>query len=157
MWVCRAGYQAMYLDLFMQEKRIYLAWRGFNQDLNAFHTIQEAKDLVRNEIKSNNRISVSNRTGQLIAFREWMRINDYVVIPHPRSKAYTLTKIVGDYSYQKESSNDLHHYRQIDILKVGVPRDAFTQELVYSLGAYRTIFKAKHEEEILEVFRSWHE
>ena len=155
MWVCRAGFKAMYFNQFIQEEKIYLAWKGFDIDFRTLKNMQEIRDLVRAEMESDNNTSISNWSGQLKTFYEGMHIGDSVVIPHVSSKAYTLVKITGDYSYEKDSLIGLHHSRKISLVKVGVPKNVFTQSLNYSLGAYRTIFKVKHEEEIMNVFQTW--
>lgn len=155
MWVCRTGQKAMYLTAFLQESKIYLVWNGFNVDFHSLNSKQEIRNLVSNEMGSNNHTSVSNWTGQLMAFYKEMRIGEYVVIPHAKSHDYTLAMIAGDYVFEKDSSTGLHHSRKITVVKVGVPKTAFTQSQIYSMGAYRTVFKVKHEEEILDVFQKW--
>lgn len=155
MWVCRAGYKAMYFNQFIQDGKIYLAWNGFNTDFHTLKTMQEVRNLVSSEMGSNNHTSVSNWSGQLMAFYKEIQIGDYVIIPHAKSQAYTLAIITGDYVYENDSPTELHHSRSISIINAEMPKAAFSQSQIYSLGAYRTIFKAKNEEEILAVFRKW--
>lgn len=155
MWICRAGYKAKYFEYFIKNKKIYLAWEGFNIDLNDLMTVQDIRDLVSKEMGSDNHTSISNWSGQLIAFRDGMCVDDYVVIPNANSHTYTLAKIAGDYTFEKESLIGLHHSRRISLIKSETSKEAFTQNLRYSMGAYRTVFKAKEEEKILDAFQKW--
>ena len=43
----------------------------------------------------------------------------------------------------------------IDVIWENIPRDIFTQEIIYSLGAFRTLFKVKHEEVVLHAISKW--
>ena len=74
---------------------------------------------------------------------------DYILIPHKGSRSYTFGKLVGDYTFCDSNNDALWHSRSFEILLNDIPREAFSQSMRYSLGAYRTIFKVKDEEELL--------
>ena len=78
-----------------------------------------------------------------------------VLLPHLGSRHYTLAQIVGEYEYDPNNENGLWHSRKIKVLKREIPRDIFSQKIQYSLGAYRTIFHAKYEDEILGIINKW--
>lgn len=152
-WVCRAGQNACYLNEFANNNRIYIPWEGFTFNLKKCNSLLAYRPLVELEKHTSNRTSVSNWSGQLFSFCHEMMIGDYVLIPHAYSREYDLARIVGEYQYS--SNDELHHSRAIDYLLGDIPRTAFPQSIQYSLGAYRTIFKPKNEDEILSAVNKW--
>jgi len=152
-WVCRAGVNSVYLDKFIVESKVYLPWEGFNTDLRSYKSTDEYKTLIIEEKGEHPRTSLSNWAGQLFSLCHAMQKGDYVLIPHKGSRAYTFARITGDYNYCANAKDKLYHSRQIRILMSGIPREVFSQSLQYSLGAFRTIFKVRQEEELLATLR----
>lgn len=148
-WVCRAGMNSIYFDTFLRTHKIYLPWDGFKVDLKQFTNREQLKELVRNEKGDVTRTSISNWSIQLYILSQEMRIGDYVLIPHKGSRFYTLGKVTSDYIFCDSDENRLWHSRNIEILETNIPREIFSQSMKYSLGAYRTIFKVRDEEELL--------
>ena len=148
LWICRTGKNSMYHDMFLQNQKIYLPWELFNINLSAYKTYSDIKVIVPEEIKTNNLNSVANTSNQLDYFCNVMKIDDYVLIPNVKSRFYTLCKITGDYKYSVD--DELHHSHSIKILVKDIPRSIFSKSIQFSLGAYRTIFKVKQEEEVFK-------
>ena len=153
-WVCRAGKSAQYFDEYIENTIISLPWDGFENDLSNFHSLSDFKDLVKAEKGDAHRTSISNWATQIHAFCVEMKIGDYVLIPTYKSQKYALATITGDYKYS-ENIRGLRHLREIEIIKKDIPRDVFSQSIQYSLGAFRTIFKPKGEEEILNSIKRY--
>ena len=148
-WVCRPGKDGIYFPLFCESNRIYLAWEGYNTDLSHYKTLKDFRKLVITEKNPKANTSISNWACQLYSFCVDMQIGDYVMIPDKHSKKYTLATICGDYEYRKY--DELLHSRKIKILVKDIPRSSFNKTVQYSLGAFRTVFKTRFEEEILKV------
>ncbi len=148
-WVCRAGINSAYLDDFLHDKKIYIPWDGFKVDLQQYKDREQMKALVRSEKGDVARTSISNWSGQLYTFCWEMKEGDYVLVPHKGSRSFTLGKLVSDYSFSIYNENKLWHSRDIEIVMDDIPREVFSQSMRYSLGAYRTIFKVKDEDELL--------
>lgn len=148
-WVCRAGKNSVYLDTFLQTEKIYLPWEGFKVDLKQYPSREQIKSLVCMEKGDAARTSISNWSGQLYSFCWEMNAGDYSLIPHLGSRAYTFAKIIGDYEFCDSDPRDLWHSRKMKILLSDIPREIFSQSMRYSLGAYRTIFRIREEEELL--------
>ena len=148
-WVCRPGKEGKYYPLFCKNSRIYLAWDGYKTDLSSYKTRDEFRSIVEEEKNVKAKHSISNWAGQLYSFCVGMEIGDYVMIPGKRSKKFMLAKICGDYEYRKDDV--LQHSRKIEILVKDIPKSNFNQTIQYSLGAFRTVFKTKFEDEILKV------
>ena len=149
MWVCRAGQKSVFADYYFSTKKIYIPWDGFKYDLLKYQDREALKMLVLIEKGDVARASVSNWAGQLYTFCHEMNIGDYVLIPFDHSKQFVLARISGDYEYSSENDNVLWHSRLIEIIVETIPCSIFNQQIRYSLGAYRTIFRAKYEKGIL--------
>ena len=148
-WVCRAGQKSIYAQYYFESGKIYIPWDGFKEDLKKYHDRALLKELVIEEKGRVSRTSISNWAGQLYTFCQEMKIGDYVLIPANSSHQFTFARIAGDYEYNPQNKEGLWHSRDIGIIVDYIPSSIFSKSVRYSLGAYRTIFKAKDEEEIL--------
>lgn len=156
MWVCRAGQNACYLKMFLENNGIYLPWEGYKADLSKLDTVIDFRALVIKEKNIDNHTSVSIWFGQLRSFVNKIQINDLVLLPNAHSWKYHLAKIVNDYEYLGNKTN-FSHSRKIEVLVKEIPRNIFPQNIQYSLGAYRTLFKVKWEDNILKMILAWKE
>lgn len=155
MWVIRAGQNALYYDKYIQNSKVYIPWDGYKLDLSEIKSRSDFRTVVEKEKGTDNRTSVSNWAGQLYTFTQEIDEGDLVLIPSKGSHTYCLAKIVGNYRFDKNEKDKLYHCRNIEILERDIPRDIFSQSVIYSLGAFRTIFKAKHEDEIMKTLNKW--
>lgn len=155
MWICRAGKNGQNINDFKDASRIFLTWEGYRQSMSSFTNNQQYRDYVSNEKKTTNKTSISNWAGQLIAFHEKMMIGDYVMIPYFGSRTFLLAKVVGDYEFDKKFLYP--HTRLVEFLLDGIPASIFSEEIWYSLRAYRTIYKVRNEKNVLEKIKEWSE
>lgn len=154
-WVVRAGKKATYANRILYECRIFLPWEGYKISLSEYKNLQEYRELVREEKGVDNATSISNWSGQINSFVNEMQINDYVLVPMYKSRSYALAIIKGDYAFNSNDKDKLYHSRIVEFVCTDIPADIFSQPIRYSLGAFRTIFKIRQEEEILETIASW--
>ena len=157
MWVVRAGRGSVYYEKIMNEQKIYIPWDGFCLDLSTHKTRSEFRSLVEKEKKTENRTSISTWAGQLFAFVWEIKAGDTVLIPSKASHTYCHARVSGDYSFDINEPDKLYHYRSIEIIKPGIPRSVLPQDLRYSLGAYRTIFRVKQEDKALKIIKDYKE
>ena len=153
MWVCRAGQKANDFDLYMKSNKIYIPWEGYNSDYSKIEELAMFREIVSKEKMVDNRTTISNWSSQIYQFVNVISIDDYVLVPGPQSRLYHLAKVTGGYTYS--SNGKYHHSRDIEFIVKDIPREIFDQRTQYSLGAYRTLFKAKNEEYIIEKINEW--
>ena len=157
MWVIRAGQNALYYDKYIQNSKVYIPWDGYKIDLSGIKTRADFRTVVESEKGTNNRTSISNWAGQLYAFTQEIENGDLILIPSKGSHTFCLAIIKGNYHFDENERDKLYHCRDIEILKTDIPKSVFSQSVIYSLGAFRTIFKAKHEDEIMKTINEWKE
>lgn len=153
MWVCRPGQHSKFYDSFVESKKIYLAWEGYKTNLSKMKERQEFRDLVIAEKNPGARTTISNWAGQLYSFSKEMSQGDYVLVPGKSSRTYSLAKIISDYKFCKTDA--FAHSRDIEWIVMDAPREIFPQDIQYSLGAFRTLFKAKQEDYIRSAMEKW--
>lgn len=153
MWICRTGQKALDIEMFLDNNKIYLPWEGYDEDYSKYVDLCEFRKIVINEKGIENRTTISNWSSQIFQFVNGISINDYVLIPGPQSRFYYLAKVTGGYVYSP--TDKYHHSRDIEFIVKDIPRKIFDQRTQYSLGAYRTLFKAKNEEYIIEKINEW--
>lgn len=157
MWVIRAGKNGVYHDVFVANRKAYLSWDGYRYDLSSIESMADCREIVKKEKKTSNRTSISNWASQLYLFVQAIEVGQYVLIPSRCSRTYTLARITGTYSYDDKASDPFCHFRTMEIVEEAIPREIFEQNTAYSLNAFRTIFKAKNEEEIMKTINKWKE
>lgn len=157
MWVIRAGQNSLYYEKYIDASKVYMPWDGYRTNLSGIESRTEFRNLVEREKGVDNRTSVSNWAGQLYSFTQEMEVGDYVLIPSKGSHTYCFAQIVGEYCFDRNEKDKLYHSRDIKIKEINIPKDIFPQSIIYSLGAFRTIFRAKHEDEIIKLIDKWKE
>ena len=157
MWVMRAGQKAVYLDKFLTANKIYLPWDGYRISLDSAESREDFRKIVIEEKGNSERTTISNWAGQLYSFAKEMCVGDYLLIPKAFSRGYILAKLSGDYCFNESDDDALYHSRDMEVICSDIPRDIFSQSIQYSLGAFRTLFKVKAEDEVLLTINKWKE
>lgn len=154
MWVCRAGKDSTYFDSFISSKIIALPWDGYRTDLSGIKEREKFKCVVKEETGSDNRTSISNWAGQMYSFCVEMQVGDYVLIPSLHSQYYVLAVINSEYKYNEKALDGLVHFRDVEIVSDKIRKSDLSQDVQFSLGAYRTVFMCKKEDYILDLAKN---
>lgn len=138
-WLVRAGAQGQYEQKFIQENRIYLTWDELNTPLDK---LPDRDSLISTlaEIDSDAKPKkLMNHASQIWPFAHTMQIGDRVILPSKTQPVIYIGKITSNYHHQADGSNPFFHWRSVDWLPEAVPRSHFSQDLLYSFGAFLTI------------------
>ena len=106
---------------------------------------------IRKEKKDAEPTAINTWAAQLMCLKEKMQNGDIVLTPNENSKSYNIGIITGVYEYKSEAPEHFRHGRQVRWLPDIIFRDKMPQYMIYSLGAYRTIFNLKYENEFVEL------
>lgn len=145
-WICRAGKQGKYHDLFLHENKIFLAWEGLDKDLSTFANQETLKAYIMKECNDTSDTAIRTHSGQVKNFTSDMQIGDYVITPATSSGCYSIGVITSDYQYS-DKRKPFHHSRDVRWLAHGIERKNFSDKMTHTLGAYRTIFSLKDDTE----------
>ena len=154
MWICRSGSTRQLIENSVHDRKIFLAWDGYNVDLSKYRTKEDVCRVIAEEKGINNRKSISNWYRQIYSFVFDMQIGDYVMIPFNHSRQYVLAKIASNYSFDPNNTKNLYHSRDIEIIHENVFREWFPQTVQFSLNAFKTVYKVKVENEVIDIIRN---
>ncbi|MBB1427626.1 restriction endonuclease [Shewanella sp. SG44-2] len=138
-WLVRAGSQGQYEQKFIQENRIYLTWDGLNIPLDKL----ENRDFLITKLASLDSDAkpkkMINHASQIWPFGHSMQLGDRVILPSKTQPVIYIGKIISGYHYQADGIDPFFHWRSVEWLPDAVPRSHFSQDLIYSFGAFMTI------------------
>jgi len=87
----------------------------------------------------------NNNTGQLWGLKT-IGAGDIVIMPMKTTKTLAIGRAVSGYEYLDNPDPSLRHVVRVDWVRDDVPRSAVKDDLLYTLGAIMTIFKASRNE-----------
>jgi restriction system protein len=82
---------------------------------------------------------IGNWAGQIRAFALAMKVGDWVAVPSKMTSTIAIGEIVSACTYDAVTQPLYRHFRQLRWLNTQVPRSAFDQDILYSLGSVLTI------------------
>jgi len=145
LWLVRAGRYGEQEQGALEHSIVTIGWNGFS-DLSNIQTREELHDLYSEvypdrAVKKNRAI---NEVGQVWRFMHEIQKGDLVALPLKTQSAIAIGKVEGDYEYE-ELANNIKHIRRVNWLKT-IPRSAFDQNILYSLGAFMTVCKIERND-----------
>jgi restriction system protein len=143
-WLIRAGKYGEHEDRFLNDSRIYLTWNGLQAvDLSIATDYDQIKELVLLNYQGESPRKIGNWSGQIWAFCLAIKDKDWIVMPKKGKGTIALGEIQSAYKYDVKSDFDYRHSREVRWLNQDVPRGAFDQDLLYSMGAFLTVCEIK--------------
>jgi restriction system protein len=138
--VVRAGKYGEDEDSALSQNLAIIGYREAG-DLNQFASLEVLTVQQKKENPADLAKRTENRARQLWAFKESIRTGDTVVLPlKTRPGQIALGTARGPYIYAKIHGEN-RHARKVDWVKPDVPRSTFFQDLLYSFGAFLTVYR----------------
>lgn len=137
-WMVRAGAHGEREELALEQGLAVVGW-GELPDLARIGSREELAELYRSIFPDAGRGLVANHVGQLWAFRERIEVGDLMVLPLKTRSAIAIGRVKGPYQYRADHPEDAHHTRPVEWMATDIPRSAFDQDILYSLGAFMTV------------------
>lgn len=88
---------------------------------------------------------LNNNTGQLWGLKS-VGPNDIVIMPMKTTKTLAIGRATSGYQYLDDPDPSRRHVINVDWVRDDVPRSAVKDDLLYTLGAIMTIFKASRNQ-----------
>jgi restriction system protein len=158
LWLVRAGRNGEAENLALNEGLAVIGW-GDIPDLSTLKSRDELAEIYRRTYPEAKPNAVSNQVGQIWAFRERIQLEHLVVLPLKTRNAVAIGKVIGAYQYRPDHSEDARHTHAVNWIKKDIPRSAFDQDILYSLGALMTVCQIQRNraEERIQALLEGHE
>ena len=142
-WLVRAGASGQYEQKFLDENRIYVTWSNLSADLSQLSDRSGLIALLEERNPDDKPGKVRNHASQIWPFAHVMKKGDWVVLPSKSQPVIHIGRITSEYHNQPEGPNPFFHWRAVDWFAQEIPRSHFSQDLLYSFGAFMTICQIK--------------
>lgn len=143
LWLIRAGSHGEFELKFLEEGRVYLTWDGLNDDLHQLETRQLLIELLETRYPNEKLKRLQNHSSQIWPFAKVMQQGDWVVLPSKKQPVVYVGRITGEYQHHPEGSDPYYHWRSVEWFGQEIPRSHFSQDLLYSFGAFMTICRIR--------------
>jgi len=137
-WMVRAGAHGEREDFALEKGFAVIEWDELS-DLSSIKSRQELEVLMRNAFPDAKTASIANQARQVWAFRERIQKGDIVVLPLKTRSAIAIGRAWGPYQYRPDHPEGARHTRPVEWITTDIPRSAFDQDILYSLGAYMAV------------------
>ena len=147
LWLVRAGKYGEHEPRFFEDNRIYLTWGGLEStSLSGAVSYEDIKTLMLEHFPAEPIRRLGNWSGQIWAFTLGMKPGDYVVVPRKSNGTVAIGEVKSGYTFNPDVEGKYGHFREVRWINTDVPRSAFDQDLLYSLGAIMTICEIKRND-----------
>jgi restriction system protein len=138
-WLIRAGSHGEYEQKFIQENRVYVTWDGLDLNLDTIESRDTFVAFMGERYRDSKPKTILNWVSQIWPFARLMKQGDWVVMPLKSQPAVYIGQIVSDYQFSASGPDPFFHWREVKWIGEAVPRSHFSQDLLYSFGAFMTI------------------
>ena len=135
-WLVRAGRRGEQEQGALSNNIVTIGWNEL-PDLSNIKNKKELSELYHRVHPTAKKTQATSGIGQVWRFVREIQKGDLVALPLKTQSAITLGKVEGEYEYQKLADN-IKHIRRVKWLRT-IPRSAFDQDILYSLGSLLTV------------------
>jgi restriction system protein len=144
LFLTRAGKGGEDEEFALEQSLAVIGFRNV-QSLQAARDFADVQRLVAQSMPNEPARKVGNYAGQLWAFVVSMADGDIVAMPCKGTGQISLGRVAGPYRYQK-IGDEYRHTRPVRWIRKDVPRTAFKQDLLDSMGAFMTVCNIQRNE-----------
>ncbi|BDV42757.1 restriction endonuclease [Geotalea uraniireducens] len=142
-WLIRAGSYGEYEQKFIQEKRVYVTWDNFNQDLSLLSSRDTLYAAMASIYPDSKPKRLQNWVSQVWPFAHEINTGDLVILPLKTQPVIYIGEVTGDYHFEPDGPNPFYHWRPVTWIGEAIPRSNFSQDILYTLGAFLTICRVQ--------------
>lgn len=137
-WLVRAGKYGEAEQVALSRGIATIGWTEL-PDLSECKTKEDLTALYNGAYPGQKKMKVANQVGQVWGFAHEIKAGDLVVLPLKTQSSIAIGRVDGGYTFDAVDAT-ARHYRKVSWLKL-LPRTAFEQDLLYSMGAFMTVCK----------------
>lgn len=138
-WLIRAGSHGEYEQKFIQENRVYVTWDGLDVNLAKLKQRADLTAAMNNRYADCKPKAIQNWVSQVWPFAHDIQPGDWLVLPLKSQPAVYIGEVTGEYQFEAKAANPFYHWRSVNWIGEAIPRGHFSQDLLYSFGAFLTI------------------
>lgn len=137
-WLVRAGRSGEREDFALENSVAVIGWDEL-PDLSGVSSREDVLQLLAEAHPEDNPKRLLNWAAQVWMFVGRIQPGDLVVLPLKHRSAIAVGRATGGYEYRPENPPGARHVRPVEWIRDDLPRTAFDQDLLYSLGAFLTV------------------
>jgi len=138
-WLVRAGSAGEYEDKFISESRVYVTWDLLDVNLGDFNQREQVLAELAQRYPDAKPKTLVNWSSQIWPFAQRMQAGDLIVMPLKTQPVVYIGELVSGYQFESEGPEPFFHWRGVRWIGEAIPRSNFSQDLLYSFGAFMTI------------------
>lgn len=138
-WLIRAGSHGEYEQKFIQENRVYVTWDGLDVNLAKLKQRADLTAAMNNRYADCKPKAIANWVSQVWPFAHDIKPGDWVVLPLKSQPAIYIGEVTGSYQFEPSGPTPFYHWMPVKWIGEAIPRVNFSQDLLYSFGAFLTI------------------
>jgi restriction system protein len=138
----RAGRTGEREDLALSNGLAVIGWDEL-PDMSSVGSREDVENLLNEYHPDAKPKTLVNWASQVWSFVGRIKPGDLVVLPIKTRSAIAVGRASGDYEYRPENPPGARHVRPVDWIRDDIPRTAFDQDLLFSLGAALTVCQIK--------------
>ncbi|WP_029421466.1 restriction endonuclease [Alicyclobacillus macrosporangiidus] len=136
-WLVRAGRGGEWESFALDNGLAVIGWSEL-PNLMDVQSRDQLYTLLEQTYPGEKRNTLVNWAGQIWPFISVIQPGDVVVLPLKTRSAIAMGEVIGPYQYRTDLPLEARHVRPVRWMKE-LPRTAFDQDLLYSLGAFMTV------------------
>ena len=139
LWLVRAGKAGEYENKFLSDNKIYLTWDGLSQDLSEAQSKKDLAGILETVYPDSKKGTIRNWLGQVWAFAREIGQGDWIAMPSKKKAVIHFGEVTGPYINDPGANDPYFHSIAVNWFAQDIPRSAFDQDILYSMGAFLTI------------------
>jgi restriction system protein len=145
LWVVRCGGDSAHELEALEQSYVGIGW-GTLGDVSRYDSVEKMREHYASVLPHEKRNSQINCSSQVFSFAHRIQKGDLVALPLKSRRAIAFGRIVGDYKFVGDAHPYVSHQRKVEWIKEPIPRSEIAQDLLYTLGAYLTVFQASRND-----------
>jgi restriction system protein len=137
-WLVRAGKHGEDEEAALSNGLAIIGFREIG-DLGKYDSVKNLLKALKERFPEDPEKKLENISRQLWTFKDGIKGGDIVILPlKSQPGQIAIGQAKGPYTYLT-ISEEKRHVRAVDWIRPAIPRSAFKQDLLYSLGAFLTV------------------
>lgn len=141
-WLVRAGRNGEQQEDALERGIVAIGWNELS-DLSGVTSREQLRNIFESTYLNATTNETSNKVGQIWAFINRIQKGGLVILPLKYRSAIAIGRVISDYQYRIDIADNIRHTRDVQWIQTDIPRTAFDQDILYSLGAFMTVCQIK--------------